>query len=164
MFQIQELPQIILVDETEIQVGGRTAWVWFATNPYNGKILHIKVSYSRTSLVALIFFQEMIRIYGRRPRIAITDGGVWYPYALQRLGIQHEVFSGGIRSYVESIIGCIKQRTNHFYNYFPCGCRFAKHVENWLNLVVFEHNVAFISEGRGCFLEFTQRLMEVLSC
>ena len=148
------------MDEIKIQVGDRTGWLWFTTDPYNGKILHMKISYSRTSLVALIFFQEMIRIYGRRPRIVITDGGLWYPYALQRLGIQHEVFSGGIRSYVESIIGCIKQRTNHFYNYFPCDCRFAKHIENWLSPVVFGHNVAFISKGRWCFSEFVQALIE----
>lgn len=149
LFKKQQLPEIIIVDETEIKIGDRFGYLWIAINPYDMSVLYMKLSFSRSGLVALLFFKEMRRIYGRAPRIVITDGGLWYPYALQNMGIQHEVFSGGIRSRVESVIGRLKRKLKTFYNYFPCECRTAQHVNDILNLVVSEYNLACFVRKRS---------------
>jgi len=110
LFRKQKLPEIIIVDETEIKIGNRCGYLCVAINPYDMSILYMKLPFSRSSLVVLFFFREMRKIYGRIPSVVITDGGTWYPYALQNMGIQHYVFSDGIRSRVESVIARLKRK------------------------------------------------------
>jgi len=86
IFGLEEMPAILVVDETKVKIGDREGYVWVAINPYNGKIVYMMLSFSRSSLVALLFFQRMIRVHGgRKPKIVITDDGNWYPYPLKRL-------------------------------------------------------------------------------
>ena len=49
----------------------------------------------------------------------VTDGGPWYRWPAQRLGLKHLVISGGERSRIERWFGTLKDRLRVFDCYFP---------------------------------------------
>ena len=74
-----DLPPILVVDETPVQIGSRRCYLWVALDPMRRGIYHLALTDVRNVLVALSFFRSMKRRYGRYPSKVITDGGVWYP-------------------------------------------------------------------------------------
>lgn len=101
--------------------------------------------------LTLSFLKGMARKYGKKPEWIITDGGIWYNYALRRLGINHKIVSGNIRNYVERQIETLKDRLKVFDNYFPhkesgyVGLLYVRrdnysHVINWLCAFTFFYN------------------------
>ena len=113
-----DLPKVIIVDETNLQVKDMNLWFWYALDPETRKIVYYKITWNRTSPTCKKFFQELEKQYGKRPELIVTDGGKWYNI-LKRMKIPHEVVSRGIRSYVEGVIETVKDRTRMFDNYFP---------------------------------------------
>jgi len=80
---------------------------------------------------------ELIKTYGKKPELVVTDGGTWYKF-LPRIGLSPEFVSGGIHSYVERVIETVKDRTRCFDNYFPSIHPFiAGHVKRWMDLYLF---------------------------
>ncbi len=141
MFRRQSLPDLIVVDETKMMEGRRECYVWIAFDPATRAVVYASVTEVRNILVAIGFFQAIRREYGRLPRKVVTDGGVWYPWALRRLGIEHEVVCGGIRSYVERFNETLKDRARSFDKYFPCDLRCdLSHIIHWVRLVVLDYN------------------------
>ncbi len=134
-----EMPDVVVIDETMLKIGDMKFWFWFVLDPENRKIVLFMISRSRTDLVCKKLVNKMRDMYGRLPSIAITDGGPWY-FALKRYGISHKVVSGGIRSYVERVIETVKDRTRVFDNYFPSKRWKIAHVETWLSLYIFYYN------------------------
>ena len=78
--------------------------------------------------------QELEQKYGKKPKLVLTDGGPWY-YILPRMGIRHEIISGGVRSYIERFNETLKDRTRMFYNYFlSTHAWVAGHTQRWMSL------------------------------
>ncbi|MCI0496798.1 MAG: DDE-type integrase/transposase/recombinase [Thermoplasmata archaeon] len=130
------------MDETELQIGKRTYYLWVALDPDRRGIWYVALTEVRNLMLARSFFKAIRRVYGRFPERVITDGGTWYPWALRSLGIRHEVVKGGIRSYIERWNETLKDRTRSFDKYHPCrrhGCD-GLHVLHWAIANVFYYN------------------------
>src|SRR5438067_7300766 len=104
----------------------------------------IYISSERTMLVAERFIASLINKFGKCP--VSTDGGTWYPQACQFLDVEHHIHSSFEKSIIERTLQYIKDRTEGFDDYFPCGkkkCKL-KHVINWFNLFIDQHNKEII--------------------
>jgi putative transposase len=87
---------------------------------------------------------SLINKFGKCP--VSTDGGTWYPQACQFLDVEHHIHSSFEKSIIERTLQYIKDRTEGFDDYFPCGkkkCKL-KHVINWFNLFIDQHNKEII--------------------
>lgn len=67
------LPDRVLVDETQVKLGGRRCWIWAALHPQTREVLYLRVSRDRSLASAVAFFRELADVYGQRPRGAITE-------------------------------------------------------------------------------------------
>jgi len=129
-----------IVDETVLKVGSELIWLWIAIEPENKQILALSISKERNMFVAERFISGLIHIHGKHP--VSTDGGTWYPQACRFLKLRHHIHSSYKKSIIERTMQYIKDRTECFDDYFPCrkvNCKL-KHVKNWLNLFVCQHN------------------------
>ncbi|MGA7899724.1 MAG: hypothetical protein WCA39_12780 [Nitrososphaeraceae archaeon] len=73
----------------------------------------------------------------------VMADGTWYPEACISLGLEHRLHSSYEKSIVERTIEYLKDRTEAFYDYYPCmrdGLCNLGHVHNWLILFIFMHN------------------------
>jgi putative transposase len=133
-----------IIDETQIKIGSQYIWLWVAIEPKHRQILQIDLSSERTMLVAERFIASLINKFGKCP--VSTDGGTWYPQACQFLDVEHHIHSSFEKSIIERTLQYIKDRTEGFDDYFPCGkkkCKL-KHVINWFNLFIDQHNKEII--------------------
>lgn len=129
----------------------RECYVWIALDPVTKAIVYCGLSTSRSILTALGFLKGIQKAYGRLPKKLLTDGGVWYPFACRRLGVQHDVISGGVRNYAERFNETLKDRARSFDKYFPCPktrCRF-EHILAWVLLVIGDYNWVRPHQSRG---------------
>jgi len=134
-----KMPDIVVIDETSLQIGDMNFWFWFVIDPENRKVVFFMISRSRTNIACRNLIYKMWKMYGKLPSVAITDGGPWY-LILKRYGIDHEIVSGGIRNYVERVIETIKDRTRVFDNYFPSKRWKIRHVYLWFSIYIFYYN------------------------
>ena len=134
-----------IIDETIIKVGSEYIWLWIAIEDDNREILQISISKKRNMFVAEHFILNLVKRYGEHP--VSTDGGTWYPQACRFLRLRHHIHSRYEKSIIERTIQFIKDRTEHFDDYFPCRkskCKL-QHVQKWLNLFVSHHNNNLLS-------------------
>ena len=121
-------------------------WLWIAIEHDNREILQISISKERNMFVAERFILNLVKRYGEHP--VSTDGGTWYPQACRFLRLRHHIHSRYEKSIIErTMIQFIKDRTEHFDDYFPCRkskCKL-QHVQKWLNLFVSHHNNNLLS-------------------
>jgi len=75
------------------------------------ELLAIDASYQRSALNAYIFLKKC----SNKP-LVLVDGGPWYPWALERLGLQYIREGFGVRSSVERFFRYLKERTAVFYH------------------------------------------------
>ena len=76
--------------------------------------------------------------------------GTWYPEACISLGLEHRLHSSYEKNIVERTIEYLKDRTEAFYDYYPCmrdGLCNLGHVHNWLILFIFMHNNIITSKS-----------------
>ncbi len=129
-----------VIDETVIKIGSELIWLWVAIDNSTKRILGLNISKERNMFVAGRFIADLVKNHGKHP--ISTDGGTWYPQACKFLKINHHIHSFYQKSIIERTMQYIKDRTESFDDYFPCGrkkCKL-KHVKNWLNLFVDYHN------------------------
>jgi putative transposase len=134
-----------IIDETIIKVGSEYIWLWIAIEDDNREILQISISKKRNMFVAERFISNLVKRYGEHP--VSTNGGTWYPQACRFLRLRHQIHSRYEKSIIERTIQFIKDRTEHFDDYFPCRkskCKL-QHVQKWLNLFVSHHNNNLLS-------------------
>jgi len=104
----------------------------------------MSISKERNMFVTEHFLSNIVEKYGEHP-VSTSDGGTWYPpQACKFLKLNHHIHSSYEKSIIiERTIQYIKDRTESFDDYFPCRrkkkCKL-KHVMNWLNLFVDNHN------------------------
>ena len=106
----------------------------------NSRTFLVNNSKERNMFVAERFLSNIVSEYGAHP--VSTDGGTWYPMACKFLKLRHHLHSNLEKSLIERTMQYIKDRTEYFYDYFPCrikNCNL-KHIRNWLNLFVDYHN------------------------
>ena len=129
-----------VIDETVLKVGPEYIWLWVAIEVKSKEILGISISKERNMFVAERFISSLIKHHDRHP--ISTDGGTWYPQACRFLKINHHLHFSYEKSIIERTMQYIKDRTESFDDYFPCGKKKCKlrHVINWLNLFVDFHN------------------------
>jgi putative transposase len=96
-----------IVDETLIQVGNQSIWLWIAIEPVEKIILDIRISLERSMLIAERFLQNLIKKYGKHQ--VSTDGGTWYPQACKFLKLNHHIHSYYEKSIIERTIQYIKK-------------------------------------------------------
>ncbi len=119
IFQIQKaFRKIIAIDETKIKIKGKWHILWAAVDIESWDVLGAWVTQGRSSLEAYHFIRHVLRQCENRPKI-LVDGGPWYPIALNRLGVEWEHVTFGLRNPVEQWFGIFKHRINLFYNRWP---------------------------------------------
>jgi putative transposase len=134
-----------IIDETAIKAGSELMWLWIAIEPKDREILSISISKERNMFVAERFLSDIVNEYGEHP--VSTDGGTWYPQACRFLKLNHHIHSFLEKSIIERTMQYIKDRTEIFDDYFPCKrnkCKL-KHVKQWFNLFIDQHNKEIIS-------------------
>lgn len=134
-----DIPEILVVDETKIQIGSKQHYLYAAICPDSKRIIYAEIYPMRNYLATRTFFKRIIKIYGKRPGLVVTDGGPWYPEALRRLGIKFQVISGSIRNYIERWYKSFKTRVKAFDKYFPHKKSY-DHIINWLNTFIYFYN------------------------
>ena len=104
----------IAIDETKIKLNGKWYYLWAAIDVHTREILAVHLTSSRSSLDALIFLQKVLKSCKNKPKVYV-DGGPWYPWALQRLGVPWEHMTFGKRNAIEQWFGIFKHRIKRFY-------------------------------------------------
>lgn len=153
----------IFVDETMIRIRGSQAWIWVAYEPTLKAFLWFRITYNLSELDAILFLKELRNRYGRRP--IWTDEGVWYPEACRFLRLEHHVYPTEWKNLMERMNQALKDRLENFDDLFPCireECDH-RHVNNWVSVFRFFHNVIHAEDDRPEYLRFIQSLSEALS-
>jgi len=137
------IPEIIVVDETEIKTSQGSMYMWFALDPYNKTLLGFSITKGRSNLECLLTFRYWFKCWGSKPRIVVTDAGVWYP-VLRRLGIKISVIKGGLRSYIERFNATLKSY-RWFHSILHCTCPIravygSTHLSGFLTLFMLHYN------------------------
>ncbi|UJG44349.1 MAG: hypothetical protein K9W46_04005 [Candidatus Heimdallarchaeum endolithica] len=137
------IPEIIVVDETEIRTSQGSIYLWFALDPYNKTLLGFSITKGRSNLECLLTFRYWFKCWGFKPRIVVTDAGVWYPVLL-RLGIKISVIKGGLRSYIERFNATLKSY-RWFHSILHCTCPIravygSTHLSGFLTLFMLHYN------------------------
>lgn len=117
LFRRRKRP-LLVVDETKIRTRSGQIFIFVALDPENREIVNLLVTKWRGLMDTLGFLRRTLRFCDGKPIIA-TDGGPWYRWPTQRLGLKHTVLCGGKRSYIERWFKTLKNRLSTFDRYFP---------------------------------------------
>lgn len=132
-----------IIDETVIQIGSHSFWLWISIEPVHRSVLGIYISKERNMLVAEKFIRSLVSKYGKHT--VYTDGGTWYPEACKVLRLKHYLHSSFEKSLMERVVQYFKDRTESFDDYYPCKSKRRDcnngHVYNWIELFVSMYNV-----------------------
>ncbi|MDI6883920.1 MAG: DDE-type integrase/transposase/recombinase [Hadesarchaea archaeon] len=114
----QRQRRYLVVDETEVRTRDGLIWIFAAIDPENREIVGLHVSKHRELVDVLQFLKRCLRRCEGKPTL-ISDGGPWYRWPAQRLGLEHVVLSGGDRNYIERLFETFKDRIRTFDCFFP---------------------------------------------
>lgn len=109
---------VIAVDETKVKWEGRQIYIWNAIDIEDHVVLAVYVSVSRTSFDAIYFLKKVLNYCENKPFI-LVDGGPWYRWAFQRLGLEWEHQTFGERNHIEQWYNQYKTRVKRFWKRFP---------------------------------------------
>ena len=126
--------ETIAVDETKLKINGKLHIVWAAIDTSNWEVLGIWVTKGRASIEAYSFLKHVLTKCTNQPKI-LVDGGPWYKPALDRLGVEWEHITFGLRNPIEQWFFLLKHRIKRFYRNWPYNTKLET-VQNWLNCFV----------------------------
>jgi len=129
----------LAIDESKIKVQGKWLYVWAAIDIDTWEVVHAWVSQGRSGFEALQFIRAVLKKCKNKPFIYV-DGGPWYPWALNRLGVPWERKTFGPRNPIEQWFGILKQRIKRFYNRWPHNATIDK-VNEWIRSFVNCYNL-----------------------
>jgi len=119
IFTVQKVARrIVAIDETNIKINGKWRILWAAIDIESWAVLGVWITHGRSSFEAYGFIRHVLELCENKPKI-LVDGGPWYPYALQRLGLDWEHVTFGLRNPIEQWFGILKHRINLFYRRWP---------------------------------------------
>jgi transposase-like protein len=79
------------------------------------ELLAVNASYYRSNINTLIFLRKVLDACIGKP-VVLVDGGPWYPWPLDRMGIRWLHVTFGHRNAIERFLRTLKERTKRFYN------------------------------------------------
>ncbi len=145
----RERVKIFAVDETGATIAGMQAFLCIAYEPFQDRILGLRLAWNPNSLSAELFLKDLVKKYGRHP--VWTDGADWYSFACESMNLRHHVYLHGswLWEVTERAVQRLKDRTESFDDLFPCRshgekCRF-KHINNWINGFWLHHQPTYKS-------------------
>ncbi|MEM2178628.1 MAG: DDE-type integrase/transposase/recombinase [Candidatus Methanomethylicia archaeon] len=100
----------IAINETKLKIKKKIVYIWFAIDIDSKEILVLKARYGRSCIDALIFLRKVLKLCKNKPKI-IIDKGQWYIWALNKLGLEYEHKTFGIRNRIERFFKYLKERT-----------------------------------------------------
>lgn len=102
--------ETVVIDETSLFLrDGQEVYGWVALDPDTRDVLVTWVTQGRSGVEALLFLKNVLRRCTNDPHVEV-DAGVWYPWALETLGLEWHVQAGGDRNLAESFFGSLKNR------------------------------------------------------
>ncbi len=101
-----------IVDETIIKAGSEYVWLWVAIEPKDKVIFALNASEERNMFVTERFVAGLVKAHGKHA--VSTDGGTWYPQACRFLKLKHHIHSSLEKSWIETTMQYIKDRTESF--------------------------------------------------
>ena len=110
--------ETIAIDETNIKINGRLYILWAAVDICSYGVLGVWITKGRASIEAYSFIKYILRRCVNQPRI-LVDGGPWYKPALNRLNVEWEHVTFGLRNPVEQWFFLLKHRIKLFYRNWP---------------------------------------------
>jgi putative transposase len=108
----------IAIDETKIKVKQEYYYLWAAIDIDTWEILAVQLTKARSSFDALCFIRKVLKACENKPKVYV-DGGPWYRWALNRLGLEWEHRTFGPRSTIEQWFFIFKHRIVGFYKRWP---------------------------------------------
>jgi len=108
----------IALDETKVKLEGKQVYLWTAVDVDTKEVIAVYLSRIRCGLDTYSFLKKVLQFCDGKP-LVIGDKATWYPWAIQRLGLQfkHETF--GERNAVEQWYSPFKHRVKRFWKRFP---------------------------------------------
>ncbi len=112
----------IAIDETKIKLRKKWHYLWAAIDIHTREILAVHLTSSRSSLDALLFLKKVLKFCAKscanKPKVYV-DGGPWYPWTFQRLGLPWQHITFGKRNAIEQWFSILKHRIKRFYRRWP---------------------------------------------
>ena len=143
---LPQLPRTLIVDDTALQLGSRTIWLFLATDPGRRAIVYAEPYAGRSQWDVEEFLQTIRRLYGGWPRQWVTDRGPWYrTISVVLTAMEHVRMTRGIRNVVESLFTQLKRRLASFAGYFPEGS--VRSVKEWVWTWAGFYNLSKLSLG-----------------
>ena len=125
---------IVAVDETKIKIRGKWYILWAAIDIEKWDILGAWITQGRSSIEAYSFLKFILGKCENKPKI-LVDGGPWYKPALNRLKMEWEHVTFGLRNPIEQWFGILKHRINLFYRRWPYNAT-VETAQQWINSFV----------------------------
>ncbi len=110
--------RIVAIDETKLKIQGRQVYVWAAIDADTKELLAVYASYYRSNINTMVFLKRVLDTCVGKPMV-LVDGGPWYPWPLNRMGIRWLHVTFGYRNAIERFFRTLKERTRRFYNNLP---------------------------------------------
>ena len=142
----RKVRRFVAMDETKRKVNGEQLFVWSAIDTETKELLAVYASYQRSSLNALTFVRRVLHTCMGKP-IILVDGGPWYPWALERYGLEWRHVTFGERNPIERFFRTFKERTGRFYNNINARVRKMASLTAFLNLFMLWYNHLRVHQG-----------------
>ena len=135
LFQVRKAQRRALaIDETKVKIQGEWLYVWAAIDVDTWEIVAAWVSYARSNFESYSFVRKALEACEGKPMVYV-DGGPWYRYALERLGVPWEHRTFGPRNPIEQWFHVLKHRVKRFYRRWPHNADMAQ-VNVWISAYV----------------------------
>lgn len=122
-----------------MKINGKLYILWAAIDVENWDVLGIWASKGRAFLEAHSFLKHVLSKRKNKPKI-LVDGGPWYKSALQRLHVEWEHITFGLRNPIEQWFFLLKHRIILFYRNWPYHYT-VKVVQEWMNSFVSMYHI-----------------------
>jgi len=110
--------EVVAVDETKLKINGKLYILWAAIDVKTYEVLGVWVTKGRASIEAYSFLKYVLNKCVNQPKI-LVDGGPWYIPALERLKVEWEHVTFGLRNPIEQWFFLLKHRIKLFYRNWP---------------------------------------------
>jgi len=126
--------KIIAVDETKVKINRKSYILWAAVDICSWEILGVWVTKGRASLEAYSFLKYVLHKCLNQLKI-LVDGGPWYKPAIERLNVEREHVTFGLRNPIEQWFFIFKHRIKLFYRNWPHNAT-VDSTQQWINCFV----------------------------
>jgi transposase-like protein len=140
--------RLVAIDETKAKLNGEWLYLWAAMDVDAKEILAIYASWQRSGLNAYIFLRMALRACANKPLI-LVDGGPWYPWALERLGLQWLHVTFGERNAIERCFRTLKERLRGFHCNLNAKARGPSAVEAMARILAYGYNHLRVHQTLG---------------